>query len=111
MIYQCSHGGGALMVAYPGAFTADECGQMIEWMAMNRIDSLIEAGVPVGTSIAHKHGWTSDTHADAALVFSPGGDFALVVFFYRPEWLEWEESASLMANIATATYNYFNPLQ
>ena len=111
MIYQCSHGGGALMVAYPGAFTADECGQMIEWMAMNRIDSLIEAGVPVGTSVAHKHGWTSDTHADAALVFSPGGDFVLVAFFYRPEWLEWEESASLMASIATATYNYFNPLQ
>lgn len=111
MIYQCSHGGGALMVAYPGAFTADECGQMIEWMGMNRIDSLIEAGVPVGTSVVHKHGWTGDTHADSALVFSPGGDFVLVAFLYRPEWLEWEESASLIANIATATYNYFNPSQ
>jgi len=111
MIYQCSHGGGALMVAYPGAFTADECGQMIEWMGMNRIDSLIEAGVPVGTSVVHKHGWTGDTHADSALVFSPGGDFVLVAFLYRPEWLEWEESASLIADIATATYNYFNPSQ
>jgi len=111
MIYQCSHGGGALVAAYPDAFTADECGQMIEWMSMNCIDSLIEAGVPVGTSVAHKHGWTGDTHADSALVFSPGGDFVLVIFLYRPEWLEWEESASLMANIATATYNYFNPSQ
>jgi len=111
MIYQCSHGGGALMVAYPGAFTADECSQMIEWMSMNRIDSLIEAGVPVGTNVAHKHGWTGDTHADAAIVFSPGGDFVLVVFLYRPEWLEWEEGASLMADITTATYNYFNPSQ
>jgi len=108
MIYQCSHGGGALMVAYPGAFTADECSQMIEWMKMNRIDSLIEAGVPPGTPVAHKHGWTGDTHADAALVFSPGGDFVLVIFLYRPEWLEWEESAPLIADIATATYNYFN---
>ncbi|MDY6876720.1 MAG: serine hydrolase [Chloroflexota bacterium] len=111
MIYQCSHDGGALMVAYPGAFTADECGQMIEWMSMNRIDSLIEAGIPVGTSMAHKHGLTGDTHADAALVFSPGGDFVLIIFLYRPEWLDWEESASLMASIATATYNYFNPSQ
>ena len=99
------------MVAYPGAFTADECSQMIEWMSMNRIDSLIEAGVPVGTNVAHKHGWTGDTHADAAIVFSPGGDFVLVVFLYRPEWLEWEEGASLMADITTATYNYFNPSQ
>jgi len=111
MIYQCSHGGGALMVVYPGAFTADECGQMIEWLAANRIDSLIEAGVPAGTVVAHKHGFTGDTHADAALVFSPGGDFVLVVYLYRPQWLEWEESSALIADIATATYNYFNPAQ
>jgi len=111
MIYQCSNGGGALMVAYPGDFTVDECNQMIEWMSTNRIDNLIEAGVPVGTRVAHKHGFTGDTHADAALVFSPGGDFVLSVFLYRPQWLEWEESAPLIANIATATYNYFNPAQ
>lgn len=111
MIYQCSHGGGALMAAYPGAFTATECSQMIEWMSGNYIDSLIEAGLPVGTRLAHKHGWTSDTHADAGIVFTPGGDFVLAVFLYRPEWLEWEESAPLIADIATATYNYFNPVQ
>jgi beta-lactamase class A len=111
MIYQCSHGGGALMAAYPGDFTTDECNQMIEWMNKNRIDSLTEAGVPVGTRVAHRHGFTGDTHADAALVFSPGGDFVLVVFLYQPEWLEWEESAPLIADIATATYNYFNPVQ
>lgn len=111
MIYQCSHDGGALMVAYPGAFTAAECNQVIEWMSRNRIDSLIEAGVPVGTKVAHKEGLTSDTHADAALVFSPGGDFVLVIFLYRPQWLEWEESAPLIADVATVTYNYFNPAQ
>lgn len=111
MMYQCSQGGGALMVAYPGGFTVDECNQMIEWMSINRIDSLIEAGVPVGTKVAHKQGFTGDTHADAGLVFSPGGDFVLVVYLYRPQWLEWEESAPLITDIATATYNYFNPAQ
>ncbi len=111
MIYQCQQGGGALMAAYPDAFTADECSQMIEWMNTNHIDSLTEAGVPVGTKLAHKHGFTGETHADAAIVFSPGGDFVLVVFLYRPQWLEWEESAPLIADIATATYNYFNPTQ
>ncbi len=109
MIYQCSHGGGALMAAYPGAFTVDECTQMIEWLGKDRIDSLIEAGVPVGTRVAHKHGFTGDTHADAAIVFSPGGDFVLVVYLYRPQWLEWGESAPLVSDIATATFNYFNP--
>ncbi len=111
MIYQCSHGGGTLMAAYPGAFTADECSQMIDWISQNYIDSLIEAGLPVGTKLAHKHGWTSDTHADAGLVFSPGGDFVLVVFMYRPTYLEWGESAPLIADIAQATYNYFNSAQ
>lgn len=111
MVYQCSRNGGALMVAYPNAFTAGECSDMITWMSANRIDSLIEAGLPVETQVAHKHGWTGDTHADAGLVFSPGGDFVLVVFLYRPQWLEWEESAPLMADIAEATYNYFNPAQ
>lgn len=111
MIYQCSQGGGALMVAYPGAFTADECQQMLEIMAQNRIDSLIETGLPPGTTIVHKHGWITDTHADAAIVFSPGGDFVLVIFLYHPVWLEWEISNSLVSDIATATYNYFNPTQ
>ena len=111
MIYQCSYGGGALTVAYPGVFTTDECGRMIEWLATNRIDSLIEAGVPAGTVVAHKHGFTGDTHADAALVFSPGGDFVLVIYLYRPQWLEWEESSFLIADVATATYNYFNSTQ
>lgn len=108
MIYQCSQGGGALMVAYPGSLSVDECNQMLEWMSLNPIDSLTEAGVPVGTRVAHKQGFTSDTHADAAIVFSPGSDFVLVVYLYRPQWLEWEESAPLIADIATATYNYFN---
>jgi beta-lactamase class A len=109
MIYQCSYGGGTLMLTYPGSLTADECQQMIKWMAQNRTNNLIEAGVPEGTKVAHKHGWISDTHADAGLVFTPGGDYVLVIFLHRPQWLEWEESALLIADISTATYNYFNP--
>jgi beta-lactamase class A len=108
MIYQCSHGGGALMLTYPDAVTADECQEMIKWMSQNRIDNLIEAGVPAGTEVAHKHGWISDTHADAGLVFTPGGDYVLVIFLHRPQWLEWEEGAPLIADISTAAYNYFN---
>jgi hypothetical protein len=108
MIYQCSHGGGTLMLTYPDALTAEECQEMIKWMSQNRIDNLIEAGVPVGTEVAHKHGWVSDTHADAGLVFARGGDYVLVIFLHRPQWLEWEEGAPLIADISTAAYNYFN---
>ncbi len=109
MIYQCSRGGGALMVAYPGVFTPQECQQMLEMMAQDKTESMIEAGLPPGTMFARKHGWIGDTHADAAIVFSPGGDFILVVYLYRPQWLEWDVSNPLVQRIATATYNYFNP--
>jgi hypothetical protein len=109
MIYHCGHGGGALIMTYPDSLTAEECRDMIRWMSGNRIDTLIEAGVPMNTEVAHKHGWTSDTHADAGLLFTPGGDFVLVIFLHRPQWLEWDESAPLFADISTAAYNYFNP--
>ncbi|MGQ9467521.1 MAG: serine hydrolase [Anaerolineae bacterium] len=109
MLYQCSQGGGALMVAYPGAFTPEECQQMLEIMAGDKTESMIEAGLPPGTKFARKHGWIGDTHADAAIVFSPGGDFVLVVYLYHPQWLEWDISNPLIQRIATATYNYFNP--
>ena len=108
MVYECSRGGGGLNVAYPGAFAVEECNEMVEWMSKNRIDSLIEAGVPAGTRVAHKHGITGDTHADAGLIFTPGGDFVLVAFVYRPEWLTWEESAPLISDIGAVTYNFFN---
>jgi len=109
MIYQCSHGGGALLAAYPDDYTPEECQQMLDIMSQNRIDSLIEAGLPPGTPLAHKHGWGPDTHADAGIVFSPQADFVLVVYLYNPVWLEWGISNPLVNNIATATYNYFNP--
>ena len=111
MIYQCSRGGGTLMVASPGAFTTDECQQMLDMLTHNQVESLIENGVPPQATVAHKHGWIGDTHADAAILFTPGSDFVLVVFLYHPEWLEWEVSNPLIGNIATATYNYFNPAQ
>ena len=111
MIYHCSTGGGALMVAYPGAFTPQECQQMLEVMAQNQTDSLIEVGLPPETPLAHKDGWVGHTHADAAIVFGPAGDFLLVVFLHQPNWLAWELSNPLVADIAAATYNFFNPLE
>jgi len=111
MLYQCSEGGGPLLVAFPEEVTIPECDEMLDWMSHNRIDSFIEVGVPAGTRVAHKQGISADTHSDAAIVFGPERDFILVVFLYRPNWLPWEESAPLISDIATATYNYFNPNQ
>ena len=109
MLYYCAYGnGGALLAAYAGQLTADECQQQIDYMTQNTIGSLIEEGTPPGTRVAHRHGWISDTHGDAGIVFSPGGDYVIVEFLYKPNWLEWEISSPLLAEISRAAYNYFN---
>jgi beta-lactamase class A len=108
MIYQCAAGGGTLVAAFPGQITPEECQSMLEFMNQNRIGSLIEAGVPEGTNVAHKHGWEAETHGDAGIVFTPGGDYILVEYLYTPGWLEWQISSPLLADVSRATYNFFN---
>ena len=109
MIYYCATGqGGALPAAFPGEDWQRECLEMLDYMQKNKIGSLLEEGVPAEVNVAHRHGWTGDTNVDAGIVFSPGGDYVIVEVLYKPEWLEWEVSAPLMADISQATYNYFN---
>lgn len=109
MLYYCAEDrGGSLMAAYGESITAAECQQIIDVLVENRIGSLIEEGVPVGTPIGHRHAWIGDTHADAGIVYSPGGDYVISMIFFQHDWLPWERSSPLMADISRATYNYFN---
>jgi beta-lactamase class A len=109
MLYYCAQGsGGAISAVYEGAVTQSECGEILNYMSQNKIGSLIEEGVPPVTAVAHRHGWISDTHGDAAIVFTPASDYVLVIFLYKPNWLEWEISSPLLANISRLVYNYYN---
>lgn len=117
-IYQCTQtGGGALMAVFPGEFTQSECQTMITYLTRNKIGLLIEAGVPDGTRVAHKHGWVTyfgimNTIGDAGLVFTPGGNYILVIFVHHPDQLLWEPASNLVAKLSEAVYNYFNqPVQ
>jgi len=109
-IYQCAYGtGGPLVERFGEAFTRNECGQIIQIMSGNTIGELIEAGVPAGTRVAHKHGWINDTHGDAGIVFTPGGNYVLVMTLYNPTWLDFSESFPLVAEVSRTVYNYYNP--
>ncbi len=109
MIYYCAKGqGGALLAAFPNDLTPTECQVILDYMLRNETGSLIEEGVPSDIPIAHRHGWIRDTHGDAGIVFSPGGDYVIVAYLYRDDWLEWVVSSPLLADISLATYNFFN---
>lgn len=115
-IYQCATtGGGALVAAYPGQITQEVCRQMISFLAADKIGVLIEAGVPEGTQVAHKHGWISDAGSgviknisDSAIVYTPGGNYVLVMYAYHPVQAVWEPVSGLFAQLSQVVYNYFN---
>ena len=74
---------------------------------------LHEAGVPDGTRVAHKHGWVTlfgimNTLGDAAIVYTPGGNYVLVIFLYHPVQLIWDPASQLVADLSVIVYNYFN---
>ncbi len=109
-IYTCAvDQGGPLLTAYPDDYSPAECRQIINTMSNNRINALIEMGVPEGTVVAHKHGWIDDTHGDAGIVITPGGAYVLVVAVHNPVWMDFGESFPLIAEISRTVYNYYNP--
>lgn len=106
-IVQCSEGGGTLLAAYPDQLTADECKQMLEFMALNKKGILLETGVPPEAHLVHKHGFVDDSHGDVAAAWSPAGPYIVSVYIWKNGWVEWPLSSSLMADASKAAWDYF----
>lgn len=114
-LYQCSqNGGGTLRAVFADNVTEQECQKMIQHLVNNRLPSLLTAGIKEGTQIAHKHGWVTDpngiihTIGDAGIIYTPSGDFVMVVFLYHPDQLFWDPANELIAQLASAAYNFYN---
>lgn len=111
MLVACSQGGGTLIAAYGDEIAPAECQQALDFMALNEMTELLVGGLPPGVKAVHKHGYVPDTHGDVAAIWSPAGPYVLVVFLYRPVWLEWHISNSTMQDLARATWNFFETYQ
>jgi len=114
-IYQCAtSGGGALIAAFPEKITSEICQQIITYLSTDKIGVLIEAGVPEGTQIAHKHGWITSSDgvirnfSDASIVYSAGGNFILSIYAYHPVQIVFDDANALFANLGSAVYNFYN---
>lgn len=115
-IYTCATtGGGTFAAAFPGEISQNECQSMISLLSNNKTGALMEAGLPEGTQLAHKHGWLTDstdglvhTMSDAGIVYTPGGNFILVVYLYHPTQLLFNPANALVAGLAQSVYNYYN---
>ena len=114
-IYQCADsGGGAFAAVFQGQISQTECKRMITLLIGDRLPALITAGLPEGTTIAHKHGWIIETDGlmhtigDAGIVFTPGGNYILTVYLWQKDQLLYNPSNALIAQISRAVFNYFN---
>ncbi|MCD6577765.1 MAG: serine hydrolase [Anaerolineaceae bacterium] len=114
-IYQCAQtGGGTFSVVFGDEITQSECQLMITYLTQNKIAVLLQAGLPDGTNFGHKHGWITEsdglihTILDAGIVFSPKGNYIVVIAMYQPTQLIFDIANLLSAQTSTAIYNYFN---
>jgi len=114
-IYQCAqNSGGALIAAFPDKMSPDTCQLLIDFMAQDKLGSLIQGGVPDGTLVPHKHGYVPasdgivrDT-SDVGIVYTPDGNFVLSIYTYHPVTNIWDITNPLIGNLTKAVYNYFN---
>ncbi len=111
-VYECAYEDSGLLIdTFESRIEPRECRQMLHVMSNNTVDALLKAGVPADTRVAHKHGWIPDTHGNAAVFFTPGGDYVIAMMMYQPEWLNFQESLPVIAEVSRQVYNYFNPDQ
>ena len=114
-IYQCAtSGGGALIAAFPNQINAEVCQKIIGYLSADKIGVLIEAGVPEGTQIAHKHGWVTGfdgiihNFSDSGIIYTAGGNFVLSIYAYHPVQIVFDEANKLFADLGDAAYNFYN---
>lgn len=114
-IYQCSTtNGGALVAAFPDKIDRDVCQKIVNYLSADKIGVLIEAGVPEGTQIAHKHGWVTGTDgvihnfSDSAIVYTAGGNFVLSIYAYHPVQFVFDQANALFASLGATVYNFYN---
>lgn len=101
--------------------TVADCGKMLEKIYKKQLvspkasDEFLElllnqqhinkipSGLPEGTKCANKTGDTDDTQHDAAIVYSPGGDYIIVVMSSNCG-----AAIPNIQNISSIVYDYFN---
>jgi beta-lactamase class A len=114
-IYLCAQaGGGSLIAVFPGQIDQAGCQNMIQYMEKDKLGALIQAGVPEGTIVAHKHGWDNyeNQFSDAAIIYTPAGNYVLTIYTYDPMQFQWNVTSPMFAELSRAIYNFFNlPIQ
>jgi beta-lactamase class A len=114
MIDECANGAGILPERYE-LLTPERCQEMLDRLAENGDKTRIVAGIPEGVRVEHKSGWIETMQADAGIVRSPGGDYVVSIYVYRPLtggrffWGD-DVMAPVVAAFSRLAYTAYNPI-
>jgi beta-lactamase class A len=113
-IEQCSRGEGPLLEAFAETLSTARCEAMIGRLEKNGDAKRLVAGLPRGTTAAHKSGWIENMQADAGIVRSPGGDYVVAIYLYRPLGggapIPDRVMMASIAGFSRLIYTYYNPI-
>ncbi|MGQ9550367.1 MAG: serine hydrolase [Roseiflexus sp.] len=112
---RCARGEGMLLEKFSDTLTPERCLEMLDHLAENGDTRRMVAGIPQGVRVEHKSGWIDDMQADAGIVRSPGGDYVVAIYVYRPVAsgdapVPDRIMMSTIAAFSRLVYTYFNPL-
>lgn len=79
--------------------------KMIEILKLQEINDRIPNNLPSGTTVAHKTGDIDNFTNDAGIVYSPNGDYIIVLLSQTDDV---DLAKETLANISLAVYNHFN---
>lgn len=115
LIDQCARNEGLLLERFE-RLTAARCQEMLDHLAANDDRTRLAAGAPPGVRVEHKSGWIEDMQADAGIVRSPNGAYAIAIYIYRPLppgkyfWPD-EVMAPVVAAFSRLAYTAYNPVR
>ena len=91
-------------IAEGRAVSASADSEMVEILAAQEFNTMIPAGLPAGTKVAHKTGWITRIHHDAAIVYAAEREpYVLVILTRGIE--DRDRSSQLTARITGAVHS------
>ncbi|MCL4390295.1 MAG: class A beta-lactamase-related serine hydrolase [Patescibacteria group bacterium] len=81
---------------------------MLDLLKAQKLNESLPKYLPDNTPIAHKTGELDEFNHDAGIVFSPAGDYIIVVLT-KTDSLSQTQAREYIAEVSKAVYHYFNP--
>jgi hypothetical protein len=112
MLDECAQGRGALLEVVGGKLNQEICVEMIDWLRKPHDQERMVAGLPPGTTIAHKGGWIDDMQSDVGIVESPGGRYVAAIYIWRDGYVTDEHAhpSPYLGDFSHTIYTFFNPV-